>query len=174
MCHWKNSELLNYQRVKFLVHSSIRSIPLLFPVPIVLGGASHLANGSQSPVGLMEYPHQKKYWMKYMGYIYILYMAYTCWLYVGYINGLWVICEWMIRSVRPDHQELWYLIGIQADITGLSKWNVPEDHIFAPGAAFCSMENHGKSSRRRFFRPSNQWHTVDGRNPAPPWMVETL
>lgn len=24
-------------------------------------------------------------------------------------------------------QELWYLIGIQADITGLSKWNVPED-----------------------------------------------
>ena len=29
------------------------------------------------------------------------------------------------RSVDP--QELWYLIGIQADITGLSKWNVPED-----------------------------------------------
>ena len=26
-------------------------------------------------------------------------------------------------------QELWYLIGIQADITGLSKRNVPEDHM---------------------------------------------
>lgn len=27
------------------------------------------------------------------------------------------------------NEELWYLIGIQADITGLSKWNVPEDHV---------------------------------------------
>ena len=26
-------------------------------------------------------------------------------------------------------QELWYLIGIQADITGLSKGDFPEDHI---------------------------------------------
>ena len=31
------------------------------------------------------------------------------------------------KGLATDPQELWYLIGIQADITGLSKWNVPED-----------------------------------------------
>lgn len=34
-----------------------------------------------------------------------------------------------IATDVETHEELWYLIGIQADITGLSKWNVPEDHV---------------------------------------------
>eukprot|EP00434_Breviolum_minutum_P018877 symbB.v1.2.016649.t1/scaffold1274.1/size127343/4 len=34
-----------------------------------------------------------------------------------------------IATDVETNEELWYLIGIQADITGLSKWNVPEDHV---------------------------------------------
>ena len=84
--------------------------------------------------------YAKSVWIHIIIYIYIqvyIYIyTYSQFINVAYMTSSysrWTDHPIIQRSPNPkrrslgDHQELWYLIGIQADITGLSKWNVPED-----------------------------------------------